>query len=62
MKSSRRIIMSHEGNLILGMNQVSDTSKVGKLVPTLHGFRAIVKWMIGTQFRDLENLYVNDQA
>lgn len=62
MKSSRRIIMSHDGNLILGMNQVSDTSKVGKLVPTLHGFRAIVKWMIGTQFRDLENLYVNDQA
>jgi hypothetical protein len=62
MRSSRRIIMSNPGNLVLGMNQVSDTSKVGQMIPTLHGYRAIVKWMLGTQFRDLENLYVNDQA
>ncbi len=62
MKDSRRIIISHPGNLIVGMNQVSDVNKVGKMVDTLHGYRAIVKWMIGCQFRDLENLYVNDQS
>lgn len=61
MKASRRIIMAHPGNLIVGMNQTSDVNKVGNLVPTLHGFSAIVKWMICTQFRDLEPLYVNDQ-
>lgn len=61
MKDSRRIIMTQPGNLILGMNQVTDANKVGKLVHTLHGFRAIVKWVICTQFRDLETLYINDQ-
>ncbi|PRY90590.1 hypothetical protein [Mongoliibacter ruber] len=62
MKDSRRIIMTHKGNMILGMNQVSDANKVGKIVENLHGYEAIVKYMIGFQFRDLENLYVNDQA
>jgi hypothetical protein len=61
MKDSRRIIMTHDGNLVLGMNQVGDANKVGKLVDNLHGYEAIVKFMIGCQFRDLENLYVNDQ-
>lgn len=61
MGGSRRLITTMEGNLIVGMNQVSDTNKVGKVVETLHGYRAIVKWMLGTQFRDLEVLYVNDQ-
>ena len=61
MRDSRRMIMTLPGNLILGMNQVSDANKVGKVVEDLHGYRAIVKWMLGTQFRDLEVLYVNDQ-
>ncbi|MBD3627612.1 hypothetical protein [Cyclobacterium sp.] len=61
MGGSRRVIITPPGNLIVGMNQISDTNKVGKLVDTLHGYRAIVKWMIGTQFRDLAPLYVNDQ-
>ncbi|MDN3688676.1 hypothetical protein [Cyclobacterium jeungdonense] len=61
MGGSRRIIITPPGNLIVGMNQVSDANKVGKMVDTLHGFRGIVKWMIGTQFRDIEPLYVNDQ-
>lgn len=62
MRGSRRVIITHPGNLIVGMNQISDANKVGKLVETLHGFRAIVKWMIGAQFRDIANLYVNDQS
>jgi hypothetical protein len=62
MKDSRRVIITHPGNLIVGMNQISDANKVGKMVETLHGYRAIVKWMIGTQFRDIGNLYVNDQS
>lgn len=61
MGGSRRLITTMKGNLVLGLNQVSDSNKVGKLVETLHGYRAIVKWMIGCQFRDLEVLYVNDQ-
>lgn len=61
MGASRRVIMTVPGNLIVGMNQVSDANKIGKIVETLHGYRAIVKYMIGTQFRDLEPLYVNDQ-
>jgi hypothetical protein len=62
MKSSRRVIMTMPGNLVIGMNQVSDANKVGKVVEDLHGYRAICKWMIGAQFRDLAPLYVNDQA
>lgn len=62
MKSSRRVIMTLPGNLIVGMNQTSDANKVGKVVEDLHGYRAICKWMIGAQFRDLAPLYVNDQA
>ncbi len=61
MKASRRIIITMPGNLVVGMNQVADANKVGKVVETLHGYRAIVKFMIGCQFRDLEVLYVNDQ-
>lgn len=62
MADSRRLITTLPGNLVIGLNQVSDSNKVGEVVKTLHGYRAIVKWMLGCQFRDLEALYVNDQA
>jgi hypothetical protein len=62
MGASRRIIMTHKGNMVLGTNQAGDTNKVGESVKTLHGYRAIIKWMMGFQFRDLETLYVNNQA
>jgi hypothetical protein len=62
MGSSRRVIMTHPGNAVLGLNAASDSQKVGKVVETLHGYRAIVKFILAFQFRDLENLYVNDQA
>jgi hypothetical protein len=61
MKGSRRVIMTMPGNLTIGMNQTSDVNKVGKIVHTLHGYRAIVKFMLGLQFRDIEPLYINDQ-
>lgn len=62
MGASRRIIITHSTNPVIGLNQASDAQKVGKVVETLHGYRAIVKFMMGFQFRDLETLYVNDQA
>jgi len=62
MGASSRIIITPAGNGVLGMDQVSNVNKVGKVVDFLHGYRAIVKWMMGFQFRDLEVLYVNDQA
>lgn len=62
MVDSRRIIITKPGNAVVGLNQASDSQKVGKMVDTLHGYRAIVKFMMGFQFRDLEVLYVNDQA
>lgn len=62
MGDSRRIIMTKPGNAVLGLNQTSDAQKVGEMVKTLHGYRAIVKFIMGFQFRDLEVLYVNDQA
>ncbi len=61
MGDSRRIIITHPGNAVLGLNQASDAQKIGKVVETLHGYRAIVKFIMGFQFRDIENLYVNDQ-
>jgi hypothetical protein len=61
MRDSSRIIMTLPGNPVLGMNQVGDANKVGKIVENLHGYEAIVKYMIGFQFRDTEVLYVNDQ-
>lgn len=62
MGNSRRIIMTKPGNAVLGLNQTSDAQKVGKMVETLHGYRSIVKFIMGFQFRDLEVLYVNDQT
>ncbi|AWW31850.1 hypothetical protein DN752_17880 [Echinicola strongylocentroti] len=61
MSNSRRVIMTMKGNMVLGTNQTSDSNKVGKVVENLHGYDAIVKWMLGFEFRDLEVLYVNDQ-
>ncbi|MFN3802177.1 hypothetical protein [Belliella pelovolcani] len=61
MLGSRRLMATMAGNAVIGMNQTGDASKVGKVIENLHGYEAIVKWMIGFQFRDLEVLYVNDQ-
>lgn len=62
MGASRRVIITHPGNMVLGLNSASDSQKVGKMVDTIHGYKAIVKFIMAFQVRQLENLYVNDQA
>lgn len=62
MGSSRRIIMTVKGNLVVGTDQVGDTSKVSKVVETLHGYDSVAKFMLSCQWADLEELTVNDQA
>lgn len=62
MNSSRRIIMTDPMNLIPATDMTSDYNKVGKIVETLHGYKAIMKFMLTFQIADLEDLYVNDQA
>lgn len=62
MGTSGRVIQTFKDNLIVGMDQLSDTNKIGKTVETLHGYNSVVKFMLGFQIQDLECLYVNDQA
>lgn len=62
MGSSRRIIMTPKANMVVGLNQNSDSNKIGKIVENLHGFDAITKFLLGFQIADLEALYVNNQA
>jgi len=62
MGSSSRIIVSPYKNLRMGTNELSDTNKVGKMVQTLHGYKAITKWLWGFQIADLDVIAVNDQA
>ena len=62
MSGTDRIIQTMAGNMVVGMNQVSDLQKIGKVVENLHGLEAIAKYYIGFQVRDLDVLYVNDQV
>lgn len=62
MGDSQRIILTIADNFLMGTNQLSDMNSIGKTVDTLHGFKAICKFLIGFQFADLEVLFVNDQA
>lgn len=62
MGDSQRTIHTLYDNFLMGTNQLSDTNKIGKMVDTLHGFKAICKFLIGFNFGDLEVLTVNDQA
>lgn len=62
MGDSQRIIASIYDNFLMGTNQLDDFNKIGKMVDTLHGFKAICKFLIGFEFADLEVLFVNDQA
>lgn len=62
MNDSQRVIHSLYDNVLGGTNQLSDMNKIGKTVETLHGFKAICKFLIGFEFADLEVLTVNDQA
>lgn len=62
MGSSRRIIMTSSTNLVPGTDMLSDFNSVGKVIETLHGYDAVVKFMMTFQIADLEDLYVNDQV
>jgi hypothetical protein len=61
MGSSQRIIMTQFDNLIVGTN-LAGSPGITKTVDTLHGYKSVAKFLIGSQISDLENLYVNDQA
>jgi len=64
MSGSNRVILDVEGrNLRAGTNLVGDRPpSIGKVVQTLHGYKAVAKMLLGFQICDLECLYVNDQA
>lgn len=62
MGSSQRLICCPADNLVMGTNQLDDMNNIGKKVDTLHGFKAICKYLIGFQIQDLDALVVNDQA
>jgi hypothetical protein len=61
MGSSQRIIMTQFDNMIVGTN-IAQTPGITKTVETLHGYKSVAKFLIGSEIADLENLYVNDQA
>ena len=61
MGSSQRIIMTQFDNLIVGTN-LATTPGITKTVETIHGYKAVAKFLLGFEIADLENLYVNDQA
>jgi len=61
MGSSQRIIMTQFDNIIVGTN-IAGTPGITKTVETLHGYKSVAKFLIGSEIADLENLYVNDQA
>lgn len=62
MNTSQRIILTFLDNFLMGTNQLSDMNTIGKTVETLHGFKAICKFLLGFEFADPEVLFVNDQA
>ena len=61
--TSGRVIFNNQGkNLVFGTNIESDMNSIGKMVPTIHGMKSVVKWTQSCEFSDLEVLYVNDVA
>jgi hypothetical protein len=62
MGNSRRIIMTKPANFVTGIDSLSDKNSVGKIVENLHGYDAIMTFMLTFNFADLEVLYVNNQA
>jgi hypothetical protein len=62
MGTSQRIIANVEGkNLYVGTN-LTAIPAITNMVPTLHGYKAVSKFLMGSQIGDLECLYVNEQA
>ncbi len=65
MGSSQRIIfepmVAGKGVIYMGIDKAGDENKL-KTVETLHGYKAIAKFVMAFQISDPEILYVNDQA
>lgn len=61
LQGSSRVIMTLPDNWIMGTNLLDDVNGLGKMIPTLHGFIAICKFILCFQFADAEVVYVNDQ-
>jgi hypothetical protein len=61
MGTSQRIIATQFENIQVGTN-LAETPGINNMVPTLHGYKAAAKFLIGSEIADLECLYVNDQA
>jgi hypothetical protein len=61
MGSSQRIIFNVQGlNLVVGTNLVTSPG-ITKVVETLHGYKAVCKFLLGSEISDPEVLFVNDQ-
>ena len=60
--TSRRIIFDvNKANLIVGTN-LAAIPAITNYVPTLHGYDAVSKFMLGAEIADLEVLYTNEQV
>lgn len=62
MGTSGRVIATQKDNLVFGCHMETEAGKVANTIPTLHGYKSVVKWYQGCEIADLETLYVNDQA
>lgn len=61
MDVSQRVILTFDKNLVMAIDQESALNTIGKMIPTLHGYKAIMKYLMGFEIQDLEILYVNDK-
>jgi len=61
MNDSQRVMLTIDKNLVMAIDQENALNSIGKLIPTLHGYKAVVKYLMGFQIQDLECLYVNDK-
>jgi hypothetical protein len=62
MGSSRRMIITAPGNVVIGTNTLPDFNSVGKVIETHHGYESVIKFALNSQIADPEALWVNDQA
>lgn len=60
--ATNRVVLTLPDNWLMGTNLLDDVNGIGKMIPTLHGFNAICKFIMCFEFADPEQVYVNDQA
>lgn len=60
MGESQMVIATIDNNLTMGTNVLADITSIGKMIETLHGYKAIMKMILAFQVADLKPLYVND--